>query len=811
YISWRDARQTTTLCIQGEPLQGKSVLSKAVLKHLEHKLLTKHTSAQCKVIYFFCFKQDERYSKSASIMRSLIIQLLSSPLDFQYLPDEYREMNKFLTADLYVLWRILKQLLENSSCDSIYCIVDALDECDDVVEFLQRMSNTASQRPKQVSPWLKLLFTTRPMAFPPEIGLQNILTLKAANEDVRAFIATKVLELECDLDQRVSTTLIEQAGNTFFWISIIIKELKLIPWLDSEKAMKCIEETPKEFEEMIQNIASRLIKDETNKKILAWVAFEKRPLSVQELDIAIATDSASPGKLQDFPGKVTEKRIIDNCGTLLRVHDSHIYLVHQSVKDYFDKVKLLNGCIANRENPELYLAEICTNYLKLTDFEKTAFHPKYGKYALINYASRFWYQHIRTAEEAMEFLPFIKLFFLKDRMTKLTEGPDIAWEYYGAANYIINIAIELECDWLVNIVFSEHSASFQINLMTTNLVKAAAGGANIFELLLDLGIEDILFIAKDVVKAAAGNWRSGKEVMMLLLEKQGYQVQITLEVVKAAAGNWRSGKEVMMLLLEERGDQVQITREVVKAAAENWGSGKEIMMLLFEKRESQVQITPEIVKAAAGNSGNGKEVIMLLLEERGDQVQITPEVVKAAVGNSGNGKEIMMHLLEKRGDQVQITPEVVEAAAGNSGSGEEILMLLFEKRESQVQITPEVVKAAAGNSGSGKEILMLLFEKRGDQVQITPEVVEVAAGNWGSGKEILMLLFEKRGDQVQITPKIVEAAAGNWGSGEEIMMLLFEKRGDQVRITPEVVEAAAGNWGNDLSALNVAVNCGHLE
>jgi hypothetical protein len=59
-----------------------------------------------------------------------------------------------------------------------------------------------------------------------------------------------------------------------------------------------------------------------------------------------------------------------------------------------------------------------------------------------------------------------------------------------------------------------------------------------------------------VVKAAAGNYENGKEVMRLLLEQRGADIQIIEEVVKTAAGNYRNGKEVMMLLLEQQGADV---------------------------------------------------------------------------------------------------------------------------------------------------------------------------------------------------------------------------------------------------------------
>lgn len=56
---------------------------------------------------------------------------------------------------------------------------------------------------------------------------------------------------------------------------------------------------------------------------------------------------------------------------------------------------------------------------------------------------------------------------------------------------------------------------------------------------------------------------------------------MTKEVVKAAAGNWSNGKEVMALLLQEQGSEAEITEEVVQAVAWNRGSGKGVMTLLL--------------------------------------------------------------------------------------------------------------------------------------------------------------------------------------------------------------------------------------
>jgi hypothetical protein len=88
-------------------------------------------------------------------------------------------------------------------------------------------------------------------------------------------------------------------------------------------------------------------------------------------------------------------------------------------------------------------------------------------------------------------------------------------------------------------------------------------------------------------------------------------VVITDEVVKAAAGNYTRGMEVMELLLDRGGDNVVITDEVVKAAAGNSWSGMEVMKLLFDRRRDDVMITDEVVKAAAGNDRRGMEVMKL--------------------------------------------------------------------------------------------------------------------------------------------------------------------------------------------------------
>jgi hypothetical protein len=338
--------------------------------------------------------------------------------------------------------------------------------------------------------------------------------------------------------------------------------------------------------------------------------------------------------------------------------------------------------------------------------------------------------------------------------------------------------------------------------ITEGVVKAAAGyygsGREVMTLLLDRRWGDDL-ITEGVIRAAAGYEESEKEVMTLLLDRRVADVLITEGAVAWIAKSF--SKEVMTLLLDRRGDEIKITEEVVKAAVGNEGSGREVMALLLDRRGDEIKITEDVVKAAAGTGRSGNAVMALLLERRGADVPITEEVV-AQIARFFD-KEIMTLLLDRRGGNVPITERVVKAAAGNCDSGKGIMTLLLDRRGGDVPITEGVVEAAAGNERGGEEIITLLLDQRRGDIPITEGVVKAAARNDWKGKEIITLLLDQRGGDVPITEGVVKAAARNKTCGKEIIILLLDQRRGDVQITEGVIKAAAGNniYGKDIIAL----------
>jgi hypothetical protein len=149
------------------------------------------------------------------------------------------------------------------------------------------------------------------------------------------------------------------------------------------------------------------------------------------------------------------------------------------------------------------------------------------------------------------------------------------------------MALLLERKGLANDMIQEEV----VHAATSNL----GTGTAILKLLLDQKNIDIL-ITKDIVKAAAENPLNGKAIIMLILVQRDIQALVSEEAVVEIVS--RFDGEVMMLLLESLWD-VAISKEIVRAAARNWNSGKAVMSILLNHQGTlhlTETIMAEIVK-----------------------------------------------------------------------------------------------------------------------------------------------------------------------------------------------------------------------
>lgn len=806
---WQKSDVSGLLCIYGSPGQGKSVLCKNILEKLEQKVQSKQETSSHKIIYFFCSGQlDPRFQNAETILRALIVQLLSSPQMFTHLPLQYQKRAEYWdTAPLARLWAIFHDMISDECHHEICCLIDGLDEFESgIIDLLERIRRLFSSLPVTKRPTIKFLIVSRHKKnISNALANSETLYLQARYEDIQRFIGAKLKELDSALERFkpvIEEKLAAKAGPTFLWISIVIKRIKRLDLPNQKKIIREIEDSPPELDELYQILVEVLLKDEDTARLLTWVTFARKPLSLIELETALALrpekNCRCTKDTKEYRTYLTERSVNKSAGLLLEVRDGKVYLIHQSLKDFLSKADnpLSASDFLHAENPDTFLARACIRYLDFDDFESAALvanirdnperREEISQHTLLEYASRHWYSHVRSDDDAsLLSSEFSGILWHENFRAQLwfTVASGQRTEYTTRGS----VAIELDIDWLARFIFHDEKDAVKKDLPVDCLTTVAAKGGQVLKALLDYGEPYLSGVTEEVMKAAAQNI-NGERVMTLLLNRLGNDIQITEEVVREAAMN--SNEATMTLLMDRLGDDIQITERVVEAAA--WNFNGESMALLLDRRGDDVQITQKVVEAAAQN-WNGKRAMTILLNRRGNDIQITQEVVEAAALNY-NG-EVMAVLLGQRANEIELTEELTAWIA--SRFDVEVMTLLLDRRGDDVQITDKVVKASIMNR-YGKEVLELLLDRRGDDIRNTEEFVKAAASKFYTGG-VMALLLDRRGDEIQITEELTALMAER--SSVEAMSMLLYRRGDDLQITEKVLVSAARNYDENVVAL----------
>ncbi|VUC22857.1 unnamed protein product [Clonostachys rosea] len=350
-------------------------------------------------------------------------------------------------------------------------------------------------------------------------------------------------------------------------------------------------------------------------------------------------------------------------------------------------------------------------------------------------------------------------------------------------------------DKTLELLFREKRNEVQITERMATVIARNSTSA-IFRHLLDSPVY-ITKITHKVVKAAAQNSVSGKEMLELLLSMPERETKFLDGVSKAAAANYHSGKATLT-----RRDDVKIAERVVNGAFNKLGSSEEMLELLLNDAANEVLIESEHIEAAALQAAAtyttyGTYTLQMLLDKARNEITIAEKVVKQVIdgmsSSGGSGEAVLSLFLEKGNCNIPITDGVIQGIARKCRYA--TFQLLLNKLDDEIPAIQQVAEAATENSSSGQEILQRLLDVRGHEITATEKMVRAAARNSGCGKGLLELLFDKRVGEIQITDRVLVAAAGNHRSGREILKLLFRRSRGNLMITDQVVTAAAANTG----------------
>ena len=384
-------------------------------------------------VCFFFFKDDNQEQKTATFALSALLHQLFSvkPVLLRHAVNDYKSKGEKFTQEFGTLWRIFKAATTDRECGSVICIVDALDECDgstrkDLIDSLVRMYTSPSSTGQML---LKFILTSRPYGWIerpfsrlPSIRLKAEEQTPAISADIELFVISEVEALGnawrlTDGDRiNLRDKFIQGADRTFLWVSLIFKILHGSQTATRRKFLDTLDYLPSDLDTVYEKILGDSCDPEVAKRILQIVVAATRPLTLDEMDIALAIQPNHKAieDLEPYRLYSAETTVKDICGLFVKVIDSKIYLIHQTAKEFLTKRSTTAQPATERPawkqslcpvESNLTLAKSCIYYLLFTVFETRPLAPHRQweidgfakKHVFLDYAANNWAAHALEA------------------------------------------------------------------------------------------------------------------------------------------------------------------------------------------------------------------------------------------------------------------------------------------------------------------------------------------------------------------------------------------------------------------------------
>ncbi len=316
YAKWKADDTSSVLWLRGLPGGGKTVLCSTVIQDV---LQYCGDDPGKEVAYFFFDFNDVQKQDPEGMVRSLICQFsyqcLKRPGGLDTLFSSCEDGQQ---PALNALLDVTQQMVQDFP--HTYIILDALDECVDragLLSILERMTRWQLLN-------LHIFVTSRPeqdieTSLERFVDRQNMicLTTESVDQDIQEYVRQRLSDDKSlvkwhrysDIRQEIETVLAKRACGMYFSSSCLFEELsadggyRRFRWavcqLDAlgkcrNRLMlrKSLATLPPTLDETYDRILCAIHIDDSEYavRILRWLAFSLRPLSVEELSEAIAVD-----------------------------------------------------------------------------------------------------------------------------------------------------------------------------------------------------------------------------------------------------------------------------------------------------------------------------------------------------------------------------------------------------------------------------------------------------------------------------------------------------------------------------------------
>lgn len=343
-----------------------------------------------------------------------------------------------------------------------FLTADAVDECLDRPKFY----NLLPQIPRR----FKVLVTSRHLVeFSNHLNRtldQQHVSLEILPEmtqsDINLYITSKLENPECHYRPEILSYIRERltrSGGMFLWVRLMLMHIR--DQTNDEEIMQCLGEH--ELPTSLSERYDRILKDINDlakprrllaHKVFFWIITARRPLRVKEvcglLAVKPSSDRASAFNQSRRMTNEPESTITSVCGSLITARGPHrtLYPIHFSVTEYLKRY--MNSMERLQEITEFYgarqlqssnslAAAVCTRYLSLDIIARIheklpskhseamqIFSSDASDMGILQYATAYWFYHLRMVESPEPFLLSIVEDFLDDARQNL----EVFWHLF---------------------------------------------------------------------------------------------------------------------------------------------------------------------------------------------------------------------------------------------------------------------------------------------------------------------------------------------------------------------------------------------
>ena len=404
FIDWLQSRQQN-LWIIGPPGSGKTVLSTTIIESIRNRLSADSKQA---LAFFFCDKADENYQSEASLLGTLIAQIMAhmpkTPDNVRTSYEVARRYGRSKVSSSDQPLEVLIDLLLSSG--SVFIVIDGVDEFKDPAA-IGRIVKRLEIATKQVH---ILCLSRDSMVLSKQLpdACKLYLSPTLVAEDIRRYLQEELETLplsDSNLRARLFERLSHDADSMFLWVRLMLEMLRSAT---SPYEIDCmLSYLPEGLDTLYSAMLGSMLKEHPRKRLLAkralqWISCSARPLLWNELQAALAYDSESGEFVENM--KPFKSALIELSGSLYEyVPEGDLFrLTHLSVRDFLFSLQDHNNDEEMRqfcpsENSAHHeIAKACLACQMQCGIQDPLENDA-PSLPLLEYSSRFWFQHVCNA------------------------------------------------------------------------------------------------------------------------------------------------------------------------------------------------------------------------------------------------------------------------------------------------------------------------------------------------------------------------------------------------------------------------------